>query len=170
MPYSDARNKPWVLERLREMRPLEQYRKVTDVGAGAGANLEFYWPWMPQSEWTAIEAWQPYVDRFELYRYKYVIVSDVMALRLQPADIIILGDVLEHLEYDAALVLWQRCLAVSPVVVLNLPIIHYEQGAMFGNPYETHRYHWSADQVLQELPSIKWHTLNDVTGAFVAVQ
>lgn len=169
MPFSDSTLRPWTLERLRVEMPLDTIHTVVDVGAGGGANLEFYWPWMPHTKWTAIEAWPAYVDRFELnVRYATCLVEDVRTMDLPVADLYIFGDVLEHMSKDDAVALWARARAVSRTQIINMPIVTYHQGAVHGNPFEAHLHHWDENEILASLPGIFAHTSGPVVGSFLA--
>jgi trans-aconitate methyltransferase len=174
MPFADNRNKPWVLEQLTARVGVETIREVVDVGAGAGSNLEFYGPWFERgpvpeyARWTAIEAWEPYVERFVLSRYARVIVADVRQIAIPVCDVVFLGDVLEHLTHDEALDVWLRARTAARWVVLSLPVVHYEQGAWEGNPFEVHLHHWDTESVLAELDGIEAMATNETTGAFIA--
>jgi hypothetical protein len=171
VPFSDSSLRPWTLEALSSRINRKKIETVVDVGAGGGANLEFYWPWMPQSKWTAIEAWEPYVGRFELNeRYAACIVDDVRRIELPPADLYIFGDVLEHMSKKEAVRLWNRARAVSKVQILNIPIVHYHQGALHGNPFEVHHAQWNADEILSRLPGIVDFYAGPVVGAFIATE
>lgn len=167
MPFADARNKPWVLEQLRELVALDRIGTVVDVGAGGGANLEFYGPWMVNAKWLAVEAWEPYIERFVLSRYAAVVHMDARELDFPTCDLVFLGDVLEHMAESDGRALWQRARKAARFVVLSLPIVHYEQGAWGGNPFEEHRHHWTTEDVLT-LDGIVAHRCNEMTGAFIA--
>jgi hypothetical protein len=61
-------------------------------------------------------------------------------------DMVVLGDVLEHMDVQDACrlvdeVLWRRLPAI-----VSLPIITWPQGAIDGNPYEEHKFHWSDEK------------------------
>lgn len=169
MPFSVSSLRPWTLNCLSDLIDIEQIRTVVDVGAGGGANLEFYRPWMPQSEWTCIEAWEPYVERFELnVRYAECIVSDVRNMELPKADLYIFGDVLEHMTKEQARQVWGRARMAAKVLIINMPVVHYEQDALHGNPFEVHQAHWSSEEILAVLPGIVDYETGPVVGAFVA--
>lgn len=56
-------------------------------------------------------------------------------MALPEADVAILGDVAEHLSADEAQRLWQRAGATArKAVYLSIPIVHYPQGEIEGNP------------------------------------
>jgi predicted TPR repeat methyltransferase len=56
----------------------------------------------------------------------------------------ILGDVLEHLPHHDALKLLDRLRGSVSEIFLIIPInVVHQDGDYWGNPYETHLYHWS---------------------------
>lgn len=169
MPLSDHSHRPWLLDRLREQCDLSKIRSVVDVGAGLGGYREFLQPFTTSAKWTAIEIFEPYVDRFLLrYRYNDVIVADVREITLPEADIYILGDVIEHMPRQDAYDVWEKALASSWLTVLALPVQHYPQGELEGNPWEAHVETWSDEQVWQELGGCINGHVNEWTGTYIA--
>lgn len=50
-----------------------------------------------------------------------------------------MGDVAEHMSEPEALALWRRASqAARHAVLLSIPIVHYPQGHLEGNPHEHH--------------------------------
>lgn len=151
MPHSRGEGKPWIVDRIWRDDP----RTVLDVGAGAGT----YWDLLAgklDAEWTAVEIFAPYVNRFKLQKkYDTVIVGNFLDVDVQPHDVVILGDVLEHLDKSAGITMWEKARALSKkATYLCLPIDHYEQGAVYGNQHEAHLHHWTHQEVLEELNGI----------------
>lgn len=147
MPWSDVTLRPWILAELQQR--CGEVRTVVDVGAGAGTGLDFYGPHWPGARWTAIEIWEPYAGEFGLRdRYDEVIVGDVRELPgLPAADLYIFGDVLEHMPAADAVAVWDRARRVARWLVINLPVLRYEQGMVCGNPFEAHLVHWDMETV-----------------------
>lgn len=154
MPWSDYHLRPQILARLREYFENTEPFYFTDVGCGGGANLEFYKPYFPDTLWTGIEIHAPYVDRFELaHRYDRVVIGDARELPIPEADVTFLGDVLEHMELEEAQAVYQKAYARSRVVVVQVPLGEYQQGALNGNEHETHRHTWT-QRTLEDLPGL----------------
>jgi Methyltransferase domain len=172
VPMSDPSHRPWVLDQLRASTGgnLNQIRTVVDVGAGFGGWREFLGPHMPRSRWTAVEIWEPYVSRFMLrHRYHEVLTADVRDLDPFPAaDLVIFGDVLEHMPADGARAVWDRARAVSQRLVLGIPVRPYPQGESEGNPWEAHVTDWTPASVQDWFPGIYAAQCNQDTGAFLA--
>ena len=170
MPLSEYRHRPWMLRQLQAETNLATIKSVVDVGAGFGAYREFLLPFTPEARWTAIEVWQPYVERFLFqYRYHETICADVREVDPLPlADIYILGDVIEHMSLTDAYDVWEKVLASCWRAVVSLPIVHYPQGEAEGNPFETHVATWTEEMVYQQLGGIIAGTNNGQTGCYIA--
>jgi hypothetical protein len=167
MPYSADEGKAWAVEALSG----REVSSVLDIGAGAGAWLDVLKPRFPGARYTAVEIYEPYLDTFDLRsRYDAVIVGDARTAVLPRADLVVLGDVLEHMPVEDAVALWNRCRRLAPVVVASLPLGEYPQGPEFGNVHETHVATWTADAVLRDLPGIVRHRAGEVVGVFIAEQ
>jgi hypothetical protein len=168
-----VRTRPWVLENLSELTDLAQVQHVIDVGAGAGGWLEFLKQHTPAARWTAVEIWRPYINQFHLAsRYDTVVAADARTIEFPPADLMIFGDVLEHMYPDEATACWERALLASRWVVASLPIyIRYEQGELEGNVHETHLHHWDHDSFMEAFSGIVRDSPfieNCCAGAFIA--
>lgn len=167
MPYSDPANKPWTKGVIAGMHP----KTVLDVGAGAGAYLNILRDLYLHSVYvTAAEVWEPYVYRFQLlHRYDAVALGDIREREHFDYDLVILGDVLEHMTKDDAVRLWDRISRQARHAIISIPIIHYPQGEEEGNPFEAHvKDDWTSEEVLDTFSHIETWTEFDVTGVFVA--
>jgi hypothetical protein len=115
------------------------------------------------AEWIAIEAWQPYIDKFDLTnKYSQVVNQDARKLdwnQLGQFDVAIAGDVLEHMTKDEAVTLVEQVLAHCKTLIISIPIIHMPQDEIEGNPFEVHvKDNWSHDEVMSTWPKyIKNH-------------
>ena len=170
MPASDPSHRPWVKNHLETEGLLGELRTVVDVGPGCASWRIFLGPWMPDSVWAAVEVHQPYVDRFLLeHHYHAVTVADVRSLDPFPgADLVIFGDVLEHMPSPDARAVWDRARLVSKRLVLGIPVRPYPQGAWEGNQHEAHITDWTDYSVRQFFPGIYAGTCNADTGAYLA--
>lgn len=122
--------KPEVVAWISGSFPLES--SILDVGAGDGK-----WRYLLRKypNMDAVEAYEPNLQWLTGYRRTFH--TDIRDFRYDWYDLIIFGDVLEHLSVkDAQAVLdyaWPRCRDV----VIAVPFL-YEQGAIYGNQYEVH--------------------------------
>lgn len=166
MGTSHPETKPWVVERILEA----EARTVLDVGAGAGNWLDALREHGFAGRVDAVELWAPYIDRYHLrYRYHTVIEADVRRMRagqFAPYDVVIFGDVLEHMTTEEAVECWSAARTASHAAIA-IPIVPYHQGALNGNPHERHVVEdWTDARVRATFPGITaWQTFT-VTGAY----
>lgn len=165
MPSSMDEGKAWAFGAIRHLAPAT----ILDVGPGQGTYRTMVGP---GARWWAVEVWGPYVERYGLDDlYDRVIVADVRYLdwtALGRFDLVILGDVLEHMPREDALAVWERAREHAEWVLLSLPIVLYPQDAEEGNPYEAHRATWSHAECLG-LPGIVDGEANPTVGVYLAV-
>lgn len=167
MPNSHPENKPWLINEIIKINP----KTVLDVGAGKGDYLNLIRTNIGKSvQVDAVEVWQPYVD-FYFYKNRYdnVIVDDVRNLSNFNYDIVIFGDVLEHMKEKDAIDVWNKASKQARYGIISIPIIHSPQHDINGNPYEIHQEEdWNVDKVLEKFPGIFKHQSFSMTGAFLA--
>jgi hypothetical protein len=149
VPYSDEQGKDTALYWYTAIQPAT----VVDIGAGAGTYAKLMRP-AHAGHWTAIEAWEPYAGRFDLVDlYDDIRITDARDLGTDAfaVDLVIAGDVLEHMTHDEARKLIATVKATAVNFIVSIPVLHLDQGAVYGNPYETHVDHWTFEQMLAEL-------------------
>lgn len=149
MPYSDGQGKDTALAWYRQIQPVT----VVDVGAGAGTYARLMRP-AHAGHWTAVEAWEPYAGRFDLVdHYDDIRIADARGLAADTfaVDLVIAGDVLEHMTRDEARQLLATIRAAAANLIVSVPVLHLDQDAVYGNPFERHIDHWSFEQMLDEL-------------------
>ncbi len=164
---SSEEGKQWTRARIAQLAatgPLS----VLDVGPGVGTYAKLL-RGLPVRHIIGLEAWEPYLETYHLAdHYDELIVGDVRAAPLPAVDVIILGDVLEHMTRDDAVEVWRRCVqAAARAVYLSLPIVHYPQHEIEGNPFEVHvEEDWSHELVLAHLDGIGAWELGSEVGVY----
>ncbi|CAL9649750.1 class I SAM-dependent methyltransferase [Streptomyces sp. enrichment culture] len=152
MPTSDAEGKDWSLTWFRYHLP----NTVTDVGPGEGTYAKLFRPVHEGVWWTAVEIHRPYIKKFRLTStktrkmYDEIHVEDVRESEdhLFYRDLVIFGDVLEHVERDDAVALLERTVASGAWnILVSVPIVDSPQGEVDGNPHEAHLHQWDADDM-----------------------
>lgn len=154
MPFSSKSGKEQIAQWFKENEP--KINRILDIGAGSGT-----YPILIKqenmmcltSQWIGIEAWEPYITKFKLSElYDTLIVEDIRKIDLASLgkfDVVIAGDVLEHMTKDEAVKLTTEILKNSGTMIISLPIAFMPQDAYEGNPYEIHvKPDWSHDEVL----------------------
>jgi hypothetical protein len=136
MPWSSEQGKHELMARLHELT--HPGSSVLDVGPGAGT----YGNLLRASEYTnvdALEVFEPYVSRFSLpAKYRKVTVGDIRDhTPTSRYDLIILGDVLEHISTRDAQSLLLRLPMICNAAIFSVPWC-FKQGACEGNDAEAH--------------------------------
>lgn len=167
MGQSDPTNKPWTIAKIKELNP----STVLDCGAGAGVYLDLIRSEIGSDVVVdAIEVWVPYIEKFSLNkRYNSLYNIDLREVSNFNYDLVILGDVLEHMTEDEALKVWDLIASQAKYAIISIPIVHYHQDAINGNPYEVHvEEDWNTKRVLQKFKNIVEYQEFPQTGVFVA--
>ncbi len=155
MPMSSAEGKDWTRERIYQLAadgPLE----ILDIGPGVGTYAKLL-AGPAVSRISAIEIWEPYLTTYRLRDYyDDVIVGDAREVDFPEVDVVIMGDVAEHMTEPEALALWDKArTAARKAIYLSIPIIHYPQGSIEGNPHEHHiDEDWNHERVLATFAGI----------------
>ena len=154
-----------------------QPTSLLDVGCGFGRwgflareFLDIFYGRYEQDQWQlrldAVEIFPDYIKSHHRYIYNHIFLGDIQSLlpELDKYDVIIAGDVIEHLEKDAGIVIVQqlRGLACKGLIVA-IPIGNqWSQEDVFGNPNEKHRSIWQlADLRKLDASAIKVYRLSD---------
>lgn len=167
MGTSHPESRGWVIRKIRNSKA----GAILDVGAGSGT----YSDALRKNGYTrpvvdAIEVWQPYIEEFNLKsKYRNVYQADVRDWEDFSYDVVIFGDILEHMSKEDALKVWERVSEQAWYAVIAIPIIHYHQDEINGNPYEKHvKDDWTHEEVLSTFPKIVDHWQGNVVGAYWA--
>jgi len=145
-------------------------KSILDVGAGSGTYADALRDAGWQGTIDAIEVWQPYIDKFDLAsKYRTVYAIDARDFCEFYYDLVIFGDVLEHMPESDAVEIWTRASNQAASGVIAIPIIHYHQTALNGNPYEEHvTEDWTPEKVVSTFTGIGSSFIGSITGAFWA--
>lgn len=168
MPDSNPETKPWISEQIYKIKP----KNVLDVGAGKGLYLNLLYDVLGKDNVhvTAIEIWEDYIKFFMLkMRYDNLIHDDVRNIDNFNYDLVILGDILEHMSKEDAIAIWEKVSKQAKYAIIAIPIINHPQEAINDNPYEIHvKEDWSTEEVLDSFYGIIDHAEFSVCGAFIA--
>lgn len=137
------------------VKQIENVNTILDIGAGAGTYYNLFVQdngMLKNSNWLAVEAWKPYIDKFQLTKkYNNVLNEDVRKINwnnLNNIDITIMGDVLEHMTKEDAITVVDNVMSRSRYAIISIPVKHWPQGAIENNPFEIHvKDDWSMDEV-----------------------
>lgn len=148
-------------------------KRILDVGPGSGNYYDLLtktgeyenYPGEPiyGIEWVAVEIFEPYIEIFKLTsKYNEIIISDIYHVSwddLGYFDVVILGDVIEHMSEDRAKEVIKNSADHATWVILSLPIVDYPQEASWGNIHETHVAQYYSETVKDNL--LKNYTMID---------
>lgn len=85
-----------------------------------------------------VEVWKPNIDQYNLEeKYRTVFNADIRTFTYDFYDLVIFGDIIEHLEIDEAKKVLEYAKEHSRFIVVSVPY-SFKQGAIYGNPYEKH--------------------------------
>jgi hypothetical protein len=136
MPRSESKNKHWSLKQIKKIRP----ESILDVGTGAGD-----WETLVRSIFSyevkidGVEIWKPYFDRYSLVeKYNEMFNRSAQEHQNYSYDLVIFGDVLEHMTIDDALLTFNKAKKQANYVLVSVPTINHPQGVHHQNPFETH--------------------------------
>jgi hypothetical protein len=133
-----------------------QPRRILDIGFGFGK-----WGFLLREALdfvggrVAREDWQVTIDGIDArgnsspvpgWVYDDVRIGDALELvgELEPYDLVVMGDVIEHFDKAVGVSLLRALLAKNRNVLLTTPYAFFEQ-EIEGNPWERHRSHWTID-------------------------
>lgn len=152
MPTSDVHNIVPILSLVQHLQP----RSVLDIGCGFGKYgvllREYLDVWNERLEaksWQVrlegIDAFAPYHNPIWDYVYRKVHIGEAQEIlpRLEEFDVILIADVIEHLERDVAVELVRCSLDKGKFLILSTPKEFYPQQDANHNPYEIHRILWT---------------------------
>ncbi len=152
---SSVEGKDWTRDRVLALAQ-DGPVSVLDIGPGVGTYAKLL-AGPAVSRLTGIEIWEPYVTTYRLRdHYHEVIVGDAREVDWPSADVVIMGDVAEHMAVPEAKILWDKAVqSAQRAIYLSIPIVHYPQGHIEGNPHEHHVVDdWDHDKVLASFAGI----------------
>lgn len=170
MPHSNHLPLTQMLDHVVRIKP----KRILDIGIGYGK-----WGFLIREALDFMEgrfepgSWEVTIDGIEAFPYesplhewvydsvRRVDVLDV-ADELEGYDLVVLGDVIEHVSKEDGMRLLRGLLARNRNVLVATPLEFFEQ-EVAGNPFEHHRSHWS------EADFREWVYDYDVIGGFALV-
>ena len=167
MGNSAAENKSCASTVISKMSP----KTVLDIGPGEGIYGKIVRKYSPQTEkLVGVEIWGPYVEQFKLREfYDEVWICDARIYPDYKYDLVIVGDILEHMSREDAVTLWGKISKEAKYALLSIPIVHFHQEAINNNPYEVHvEEDWTHEDVLKNFSGIVAFEQFEWTGIYLA--
>jgi len=167
MGESAPENKAWASTVINKLQP----KSVLDIGPGQGIYGKIVRKYSPATEkLVGVEIWGPYVEQYKIREfYDEVWICDARIYPDFKYDLVILGDVLEHMTKEEAIALWKKVSKQAKYAIISIPIVHYHQGPNNNNPYEVHvKEDWTSEEVMESFPGIVAHEDFAITGIYLA--
>ncbi|HOE65752.1 MAG TPA: tetratricopeptide repeat protein [Candidatus Hydrogenedentes bacterium] len=163
MPVSTSVHISHCIAQIISLNP----RSILDIGCGFGLwgflcreYLDVMNERVQPDQWRiridGIELFEPYIQAHQRALYSSLRIGDIrdIAPELDAYDLIIAGDVIEHLDKDDALRVLQHLYdKASVALMVNIPIgLGWDHPERHGNPGELHRSVWDAADFAQYAP------------------
>lgn len=167
MPGSAAEGK----HLIKDFIVRNNLRTILDIGPGEGTYYELLKD-VPDIRLEGIEVWAPYVTQFNLQdKYNRIYIGDAYYFDFEALgyfDMVLLGDVVEHLPHEQGVILINKAAYQSKYVMVSLPIINYPQGTSFdGNWFEAHLEQYSNERITELITNEGWEILESFQGQII---
>ena len=154
MPYSYSQFKSEIKDFIYKKYPKDS--KILDIGAGCGPYAQL----LPDyKNIDAVEIFEPYIIQYNLKSlYKNVFYINILDFDFEYYDLIIMGDVMEHLTTEDALKLFNKIFNKCNDIIVVVPYL-YVQDAVNGNDYEEHKQNDLTKDIMKNrysMLSMKW--------------
>lgn len=133
---------------------------ILDVGAGWGK----YRYLLPTHPMDACEIWPEYAPSLQPL-YNQVFMTDIRTFNYDFYDIIIFGDVLEHLTQTEAQDVLKKAMDRCTQVYVVIPYLYPQHGDE--NPYEEHLQPDLTDVLIKQLYNLRLLGRDDMKGVYV---
>jgi len=131
-------------------------KKLLDIGVGFGKygflSREYLELWDSEGDYCTwerkidgIEVFKEYITPAHNFIYDEIFIGnaiDILPTLEQKYDLILLIDILEHFDYDDGLIILKECVKRGSNIIISVPYNMLQQGDIYGNIYETHRFQW----------------------------
>lgn len=117
---------------------------ILDVGACDGKWRDY----LPEYTMDAVEVWTPSAEAIK-DKYRTVINENIVGLKYKKYDLIIFGDIIEHLSVEDAQTVLKYAKGKCKDLIVAVPFL-YPQGELYGNPYERHIQDDLTDEIFNE--------------------
>ncbi len=126
-------------------------REYLDIYGRVGYNKEDW-----QVKIDGIEVWAKYILPHHNYLYDNIYIGDCVEILpiLSDYNLIIMTDVLEHIEKERGKNFLNTLCKKGQKCILQVPLGDWKQGLIFDNPYERHLSVWEKEDFIN-LPNIR---------------
>ena len=161
MAFSSSEGKLVFKDFLIHMAKPLGFTRFLDIGAGAGLYCDIIREVFGEDATVhAIEAYKEYIFKFGLlWKYDLVLCDDIRNKEVESYDLIIMGDVLEHLPRQDAVEIVNKLRQKCKFLWVALPVkvdrpwsTGYNQHPCEWeeNPWNQHLHEWTGDEIVQK--------------------
>lgn len=169
MPYSYPYGKEEVVNMIVDRFPTES--RILDVGVGVGTYADLLNPKGFTLE--GLEIYEDYLDAYNVRgKYSVIHIGDIRTFNHTPYDLVIIGDVLEHLTTGEAQALLNsisnKCIVAIPYNCPQSGVNYEHNGYKLVNPHEEHKQSdLTREIMLSRYPMLKLYWENDLYAYFI---
>lgn len=140
--------------------------RILDVGCGCGTYFNLLGDYFKEID--GVEVFLPNIINYDLRnKYHKVYNADIKDFKYSNYDIIIFGDIIEHLEVKEAQKVLEYAYNHSKEMIVAVPY-ELEQGIEEDNIYEIHKQPDLTPNIMKErYPMLKEFLKNDVYGYYI---
>lgn len=157
-------------EMVKDFCIKHEVHTVLDVGPGEGTYY-FALQGADITQLDGVEIFTPYIDTYDLQgKYNRLFTGDIYDFDWENADrydMVILGDVVEHMIEERGRKVIADAVKYAKYVVVSLPIYGYEQGPACGNEHEAHLVQYNNESFLDVIKD--YELLESFQGQVVGV-
>lgn len=137
---------------------------ILDVGAGDGKWRDL----LKEYVMDGVEVFEPNIERYGLKdKYREVFNIDIKDFKYDWYDLVIFGDVIEHLTVEEAQEVLRYAYKHSKEVIVAVPYC-YKQGIEYGNVYEIHKQDDLTPEIMKErYPELEEYIRNERYGYYI---
>lgn len=139
--------------------------RILDVGCGEGTYYDLLHQYFNNID--GVEIYRPNIDNYNLEsKYNNVYNVDIKDFKYEYYDVIIFGDVIEHLEIDEAQEVLKYAYKRCKEMIVAVPYM-YEQGEEEGNLHEIHlQADLTPENMLERYPELELLYGNEIYGYY----
>lgn len=170
--YQDAlliTNPKWRLDNLITNYIKEKFgpdSSVLDIGPLDGRWRDYLKDHFKHMD--AVEAFEPYVEQYGLRdKYDNVFISDINDFEFEHYDLIIMGDVLEHIETEKAQALVKRIIPKCNQFIVIVPF-EFSQDEIDNNEFQAHKQEDITKEIFAErYPELELLMADEARGVYI---
>lgn len=148
----------------------QNVKNVLDIGPGQGTYYHILNRQLKDAIWHGVEIFKPYIEKFNLEdHYDEIYNEDIRSFSpKQDYDLIIAGDVLEHMTKEEAVEVVNKLLDYTKYFLISIPIVKWPQDEINDNPNEVHvKDDWSHNEILETFDAILTGFAGQQIGVYV---